>query len=338
MDRTVTPKERLLTTLRCGKADRVPLDLAGIQFASPEDKARIQDPLKREIADRGFDLTHFFFIIPSYVNRILVTPPQRISTSLADLGNGNRRTEGVIDTPKGKLTFVQEWSEHLQTGRQVKYPVESREDLEKIASVPWELPECLEPPIVAEIGKQLADTADRAVICTRLSSPFVCVAALMKFEMFLEMCITDIELLVDLTEICKQRILDCTRVLLSKPGIEYCWLGGSEWVTPPMASPSVYDTLVQEQEREIIGTIHKLSGAVVHLHSHGRIREALPKMIDRGCDYTEPMESAIRLAFMGGSGSFVLRPTEDPSPVLNSREFDNYYTFDRRGEELSPIE
>jgi uroporphyrinogen-III decarboxylase len=304
---------------------------------------------------------------------MLVTPPQRIRAENKNLPNGNRRTFGVIDTPLGELNYVREWDPISRTSWQVKYPVESEADIKKIASVPWERPEKLAPPNLDALPDEFSE---RGVLSTSISSPFVCVSAMMSYEWFLELCFLDLDLVKELTEICRQRVLDCVKALLSKPGIEYVWMGGSEWVTPPMAPPMIYDALVQEQEKSIIQYIHENSDAIAHIHCHGRVRDALPKMIDRGGDYTEPVEpppdgditmteakkiahgritlggniecrilciesedaveAAVEAAFEGGEERLILRPTEGPSPVLTEQEFRNYMRLIDVWEELSP--
>jgi len=133
----------------------------------------------------------------------------------------------------------------------VKYPVETDADIEAIASVPWGSPERLAPP---DTGHLPEGFEVRGILDTRISSPFVCVAGMMRYERFLELTITQPDLIGELTEICRRRILEVLEDLFSKPGIEYVWMGGSEWVTPPMASPAIYDMLVQEQEQSIIST------------------------------------------------------------------------------------
>ena len=368
------PRERILHTLRGQKADRVPLVLPGFTYSSHDDLEKVQDPLRRKIAERVIDETDFRVQVPAYVSRMLVTPPQRIRTEHKILPNGNRETRGVIDTPLGELTFVTEWDPLSQTGWQVKYPVESQEEIKKIASVPWELPTRLMPP---ELDKLPDGFSERGILTTNISSPFVCVSGMMSYEWFLELCYLDLDLVAELTEICRQRVLDCVKVLVSKPGIEYVWMGGSEWITPPMAPPMVYDALVQEQERSIIKYVHENSDAIVHIHCHGNIRDALPKIIERGGDYTEPVEpppdgditmaearkiaarritlggniecrvlciesedsveEAVQAAFEGGKERFILRPTEDPSPVLDEQEFRNYMRMIDVWEEMSRL-
>ena len=370
----MNPRERILTTMRGEKADRVPLVLPGFSCRSHEDLEKIRDPLRREIAERVIYETDFRVQVSPYINRMLVTPPQRIRTEQKSLPNGNRQTLGVIDTPLGELTYASEWNPVSSTGWQVKYPVETEEDIKKIASVPWELPERLAPPDLDTLPDGFSD---RGLLTTHISSPFVCVSAMMSYEWFLELCFLKPDLIAELTEICRQRVLDCVKVLLSKPGIEYVWMGGSEWITPPMAPPSVYDDLVQEQERSIIQYIHENSDAVVHIHCHGNVRDALPRTIQRGGDYTEPVEpppdgditmaeakklaagritlggniecrilcieseetveTAVRAAFANGKERFVLRPTEGPSPILSEQEFRNYMRMIDVWEELSPL-
>jgi len=370
----MNPKERILSTLRGQKADRVPLVFPGFSCRSHDDLEKIGDPLRREIAGRIIDETEFRVQVSSYINRMLVTPPQRIQSEQKNLPNGNRRTFGIIDTPLGELTYVTEWDPRSRTGWQVKYPVESEEDIKKIASVPWELPARLVPPDLDALPDEFSR---RGILVTHMSSPFVCVSGMMSYEWFLQLCVLDPDLVGELTEICRRRILDCMRILLSRPGIEYVWMGGSEWITPPMAPPEVYDALVQEQERSIVQYIHENSDAIVHLHCHGRVRDALPKMIERGGDYTEPVEpppdgditmaeakevaagritlggniecrvlciesenaveAAVRAAFEGGKERFILRPTEASSPVLSEQEFRNYMRMIDVWEELSPI-
>ena len=371
----MNPRERVLRTIRGQTADRVPLVIHGFSYSSRDQVKKVDDPLHQKIAERIIDKTDFRVVVPSYINRMLVTPPQRIRTAHKNLPNGNRRTFGLIDTPLGELNYVTEWDPRVGTSWTVKYPVENEADVKKIASIPWERPEKLAPP---DPDRLPDDFSQRGILSTSISSPFVCVAGMMEYERFLELCGMDLDLIKELTGICRQRVLDCVSVLLSKPGIEYVWMGGSEWVTPPMGSPMLYDALVQEQERSIIQYVHENSNAVVHVHCHGHVRDALPKTIERGADFTEPVEpppdgditmaeakkivagritlggniecrilcneseeaveTAVRAAFEGGKERFILSTTAEPSPRLSQVEFANYMRMIDVWEELSPLE
>lgn len=377
----MAPRERLLATIRGGMADRVPLELPGFRFATAEDIGLHADPLRREIAGRILEECTYRVRVPSHISRYLVTPSQRIRHSVRMLQNGNTRTESSIDTPRGELTSVTEHDSRAQTTWTLKYPVETLDDIAKLAAVPWEMPEHLAPPselsqVMQELGT--ARFRRRGICETRISSPIVCVAGMMSYEMFLELALTERELIVELTEICRQRIVDVLEVLLPEPcdALEYIWLGGSEWVTPPMASPALYDTYVQEQEKSIISYIHNRSDAIVHVHCHGHVRHALARCIERGADYTEPVEPppdgditmaeakqlaggkitvggniecrilcnegpdeverAVRAAFEGGTFRFVLQTTEGPTPHMSQREYRNYTRVVELWQQLAP--
>jgi len=380
--------------------DRLPLELAGFQGADLDSMREHPDRMK--IAERILPHTHYYHQIPSGINRYLVTPSDRMHSKAETLGNGNIRTTTTIDTPKGVLTGITERDGKSDTTWTIKYPVESLQDIEAIASVPWRLPEELSQriqdsrdavvPQASAGGKAVSPgesheapaihvtDLNRCIIESRISSPMVCVAGMMKYETYLELVLTERKFILDLTEECRRRILDVLAVLFERPGIDYIWLGGSEWVTPPMASPAVYDDLVQEQERSLIEYIHThgrgVEGqkTVVHIHCHGHTRHAIRRCIERGADYTEPVEPppdgditmaeakrladgrislggniecrilcnedesavehAVRAAYEGGRDRFVLRPTEGPSPVMSDREKRNYLTVVRLWEEL----
>ncbi|NIN64238.1 MAG: hypothetical protein GTO63_05970 [Anaerolineae bacterium] len=112
---------------------------------------------------------------------------------------------------------------------------------------------------------------------------------MMPYEYFLELCATDFGLMKDLTTVCMERILSILDVLLSENTVEYVWMGGCEWLTPPMGSPMLYDELVQQFEEKLIGRIHA-GGALSHIHCHGNVRSTLEMVIQRGGDFFEPVE------------------------------------------------
>ena len=371
--RMMKPRERFLAALRGQPVDRVPLDLPGFQFESEAALEALEDPRRHDVARRHFPESIFFVRVPNQINRTLVTPPGRISRQREELADGTIRQIKTIDTPSGPLVGISQYSRVSEQWGTIKEVVESYEDIEKIRSIPFELDEAVRIPAPDE---RPPDFAERGILSTRISSPFACVAGMMNYEWFLELALTEPDLIADLTEICRRRTLKVLDVLLAEPGIEYVWLGGSEWVTPPMASPAIYDALVQEQERSLIDSIHSRGDILVHIHCHGNVRHALGRTIERGADYTEPVEpppdgditmaeakqlaagrialggnvearilcngsadeveGAVRAAFDGGKHRFVLRPTESPSPRMTDREGANYLRLLDLWDELSP--
>jgi hypothetical protein len=369
----MNPRERFLTTLRGGRADRVPLHLLGFHARSRDVIDRHPDPLWREIAHRVYDETFATIVCPSYVNRYMVTPPQRIHEVQREEREGQVIITSEIDTPKGPLIAVTGRDEASQTTWTIKYPVETLDDVDRLRSVPWELPSDLEPPTSSQLPP---DFDRRGVLGGHVSSPFVCVAGAMPYQTFLELCVTDLPLIEELTEQCLERILDVLAVLLSGRPLDYVWMGGCEWLTPPMGSPKLYERLVQPFEAQIISRVHS-AGAFAHIHCHGRVRSTLELAIARGGDYFEPLEpppdgditfteakervagritlggniesrilqmeepqvveTACRAAFSGSKERMVLQPSAGPYRQLTPRMLENYHRMIDVWEELSPF-
>ena len=72
----MTPRDRLLTTIRGGVADRVPLVLEKFHCGSP---AEFADPLRREITERVYDKMHHSIVAATGLNRYLVTDSRHIT-------------------------------------------------------------------------------------------------------------------------------------------------------------------------------------------------------------------------------------------------------------------
>ncbi|HUW57176.1 MAG TPA: hypothetical protein VMZ92_11110, partial [Planctomycetota bacterium] len=120
----MTPRERMLAALKGRRPDRVPMELYGFWLPDRDALAAVDDPLRREVGGRIIDDLVFRTKVDAPLNRLLGTPPQRIREKHEKLPNGNTRTFGAIDTPKGELTFVSEEDPVVGTTWMVKYPIE----------------------------------------------------------------------------------------------------------------------------------------------------------------------------------------------------------------------
>ena len=297
----MTPRERFLAAVAGKKYDRVPLDIltfnklvaptvegqASLPSGGP-DKFQGRDPFREELFARLADKAIVHYPVCSGVLRYLCIPPQCIDESLHVSNDAEDQYLRKISTPKGDLkAIVAKRIETVETLWTLQYPVQSLEDVEKIRSIPWEVPidaQKWDPKSVPP------DEVGNRVVYSYVSSPAVCVGGMMKYENFLIWSFKHHEMIVELVELCTQRILDTLDVLLPKGGIDLVWIGGSEWLTPPMGSPALYEELVQEPERRIIAKIHE-HGAYAHVHCHGNVRGCLEQVIERGGDIFEPVEA-----------------------------------------------
>jgi len=198
----------------------------------------------------------------------------------------------------------------------------------------------------------------------------------MSYQYFLELCATELDLIRELTAECHRRIASVLEVLLADRSIECVWMGGCEWLTPPMGSPRLYDELVQPFEADLISRIHD-AGALCHVHCHGNVRSTLEAVIRRGADFFEPVEpppdgditfaeakalaagritlggnvearvlenesvdaveAATRAAFEGGKERMVLKPSASPIGKIGPSMLANYHRMFDVWEECSPL-
>lgn len=282
----MSPRQRWLRTVQGQRPDRVPLELEGFRFRTREAVDALADSGRCRIAHRVFDETHYGVHCSTFINRWLVTPPRFIRETSRREGDGEVERTCEVETPKGPLTAATVTNALSDTVWTRKYPVESLEDIDRIRSVPWEVPEGLAPP---DLDNLPDDFHERGIVTASISSPFVCVAGMMPYEYFLELCVTERALVEELTALCHQRIMDVLEVILAEESVECVWMGGCEWLTPPMGSLDLYQRLVQPYEQAIIERVHA-AGGLVHVHCHGNIRSTLPLVIARGGDYCEPVE------------------------------------------------
>ena len=111
----------------------------------------------------------------------------------------------------------------------------------------------------------------------------------MTYEYFLQLCIMEFDLINAMTAESMRRELEILDVLLEPGLIEYVWMGGCEWLTPPMGSPQLYTDLVHQYEKPLIERMHA-GGALSHVHCHGNVAATLEQVIERGADFFEPVE------------------------------------------------
>jgi uroporphyrinogen-III decarboxylase len=370
--KNMTARDRLLAVLKGQPADRVPLLMEHFHYRTLDE---VKDPGKIEIINRVKNHLHFWHPCEAYVNRYMVTPPQFMEVvKREEDSQGGIITTTRINTPKGPLTAITGRNPISSTTWEIKYPVESLTDIDKLRSIEWELPAGLAAP---DLKKLPPEFETRGILNTLVSSPFVCIAGMMSFNYFFDLCIDEPDLVEELTGECMNRILKILDVFLEGKPIEYFWIGGCEWLTPPMGSPALYEQLVHQYEIPIIKKARE-AGALVHIHCHGNIRSTLEKMIERGADFTEPVEpppdgditfaeakavaagritlggniearilengtpdeveKAARAAFEGGKKRMIFQTTAGPLSAMTPKVIANYHRMLDVWEELSPNE
>lgn len=296
----MTPKQRLLNTLRGKPTDRIPLH-ALIPFAlngqgfkpgpfhgyRDHDDWREKDPAYRRLVKRlETDCDNFFVWQPACMQTRRIVVRSDVPRSLPTRQEGNK----VFSTTEIELNgrTLKEVSA-VQPGTGHSWMLEhfcaDLDDARRLLDLPWD------PPNEAdEDFHQLeARLGDRGVFWVTIPSPLMVVCRLFDPTHFLLLVATDKPVIHELLEIVSERIRISLQALLDEGVGPVIRIGGPEHATPPLMSPANFDEFVVRYDTPLV-RMCKEQDRFVAVHCHGRIRHALARFVEMGIDQVDPVE------------------------------------------------
>lgn len=285
----MTGRDRILKTLKGEKVDRVPIWLMG-PFAREMDDDReswtAKDSRYRELKKLYDESCEMFrqYRLPG-CNRILATPQKHIQLKETIINGNETDKVYVIITPKGNLQKIVRKSQDIGTSWDIEYPVKNEDDLYKLLSVNFEIPEY----DYANFYEQEKLLGNKGVMVVYVDTPMITLSTCMKFEDFLAYTMTDLELMKEATAVAFERIKGLIQKAIDAGLGPIYRIQGCEQATPPMSRFEVYNELIFNYEKQLIDMIHK-SGNFAAVHCHGKIKTVLPKMLEMGVDLLDPVE------------------------------------------------
>jgi uroporphyrinogen-III decarboxylase len=295
----MTGKQRLWAAIKGEPVDRAPIWLRegfpvteplapADDFESGWQQEQVYRDLHRDVIPYVDDIRSWG--LGGWSNRFLMVPPDKIHSTTTLVSPSLKRIEGYIDTPRGKLTLVNEVRRGHDTAWQIKPLIETVEELKMLAEVPFDLPAGAVDPCFSQYERALEGVGDRGIVRTGLSSPMVSISHCMHLETFLEWSVTYRDLFKEILQEITQRNLALIDAVFKNRRLETIVnFGGSEQCTPPLMSPHSYDDLVVPYDGQMVARL-KQYGIMVSCHCHGKIRHALQCMIDIGQVATDPVE------------------------------------------------
>lgn len=279
----MTSRERLLTVLRRGRPDRVPVTIYE------------HSPYNGDWANEEPSYAPLIELEGRYGDSFVCAPidcPVFLGDPNACRGSQERRADGTlvltteIDTPKGKLRAVSRRDPGLMTNWQVEPLIKTDADIERVLSMP-------EPP--AEVDEKRlraleARVGDRGVLNFSVGDAIGHVVGLFDFEEFVMRCMEDdgpIRALVDKAQALVMRAIETIGAVVKDAGFR---LWGPEYCGAPLLNPHVFfPRYVIEQDKQATRAIHA-SGNFSIIHCHGRLRDLLDMIAEIGADALEPLE------------------------------------------------
>ncbi len=294
MQEPLSSADRLMRTIRWEQADRVPIlspvPLNPIRWReAPPTEDWQAEPNFREVAELALQHCDFFVRTSApagmFDRRFLLIPSEYIEVESRQQTGSRIVVTYRVRTPRGDLRTKEEHEPGVSTTWYTEPLLKDKDDVERLLSVPFEFHQ----PDLSSFVAERQRVGDRGLMEIGLSTPMICVSRLFEFGHFLEWCAAERPIIERLTETVARRIAMKLRYVLESGLGPLYWFGGSEQATPPMMSPQFYDDLVVRYDAPLMELVHEY-GQYVHVHCHGKVREALDKIVAMGADLLDPVE------------------------------------------------
>jgi len=274
----MTSKERLRALIERKPIDRVPIwmlfPLERISYAlNILDEPSYQNTIKmiHEKTD--------FIERRSFPNRLCLNAHPEVITE----------QDGGVTRYKYKDTVLESRCYRDSSGKICVEPMVSEaEDLEKILSMPYE-PDFSGIDLESERAF-ISRIGDRGIHCVIFEDPVSILHGLCDECGFCVICYSEEEAVTRFLDEMSRRCLERCRYLLENGIGEVFWIGGSEFVTPPMMSPAHFAKYVTPYTKALVDLIHSY-GKKVMIHCHGRVKDVLHELKKIGADMLHPIEA-----------------------------------------------
>ena len=278
----MTSRERLLTALRGGTPDRVPVWLWGMRPDLPPLHPTIQ-PVADAYVARSDLLVWWGAGGGQFLSGAEVPAQTEVRPSELPDYNENVTT---WQTPEGELTQITYTSPEGRPGYVHKHMLETAEDVRRFLSVEYTpaRPDC------SSFFERDAELGDRGLMLASFScDPVYALNRLTGSEVFALWSLEEPALIDELVAILLERTLDNVRWMIEQGVGPVFGYVGPELCMPPLQSPSDFERWVVGPDREIADLIHEAGGLML-VHCHGGLDSILEGFVRMGSDALHPIE------------------------------------------------
>ena len=192
----------------------------------------------------------------------------------------------TIETPEGPIRSVRSKTAGVETVWTEEHWLKNGDDISRWMSIPY----VFAPPDCSGFGADEEYLGDAGIMLPDVSDALCTVADLFEFGEFTIRAMTETVRFREMLDAMHERVMDRLRYMLAR-GVRGLWRHvGAEYASEPYLPPHLFDELVVPYMRPMIELIHS-HGQKVRVHSHGRLRNIVEKMIDCGADATDPCEA-----------------------------------------------
>ena len=283
----MTSRERLLRTLRREPVDRAPVSTYELNGHNP-DAWENQTPSYQRLMDKiraDTDCIYMWGWSPW------------ADSDLWDCREETRPDGAVVThsrlhTPLGDLTRTHVRKPDVHTSWQTEHLLKSVEDIDKYLRV---LPEFfhIDDAKIAAARKSYAVAEERVgdlgVVMNDGGDPSAYVPDLFEFGLFTTMCLQYKDKILELIDAHTEPVLERFRIDAAEGFGALLRMCGPEYYTPPYM-PSEFFREMVVPGASAAAKILADGGIFLRLHCHGRVRDALPMIVELGAKGADPLE------------------------------------------------
>jgi len=160
------------------------------------------------------------------------------------------------------------------------------DDVDKVMSIPYE-------PVdydFSDYERIKKEVGDNGIIMVSMGDPLNHVVDLMEFGEATVWAMTETAHFTKTIETMHERTMENLRRLLEHQVVDLYRIYGPEYATVPYLPPSYFQRFVTPYVKEMVDLIHS-KGAKVRMHSHGKIKDVIPMILETGVDALDPCEA-----------------------------------------------
>lgn len=282
----MSPRSRLLASLRRGVPDRVPVTL--YEYSEFNDDWPNREPsyaplleLERRYGDS------FVFLATELPVFFTAQEPDLVQVEVRPRPDGSMVRTTTVQTPRGPLRSVSRRDPGAVTSWQVEPLIKTDADLERVLSLP-------DPPLAydaAALRDLVARVGERGLLCPNPGDAVGRVAGLFDYADFTLRCTRDDAPIRALLERANEQLVQAVRALGAHLKDAAFRLWGPEYCGAPLMNPRrFFPRYVVEYDRRLIEEIHE-TGNFAIIHCHGMLGALLEMIVETGADALEPLET-----------------------------------------------
>jgi len=280
----MTSRERLLTALKGGVPDRVPVTM--YEHSLYNDGWATREPSYAPLLELERRYGDSFVRAPIDVP-IFLEDPNTVTGLEEKHADGSIVRTTELDTPKGKLRSISRRDPGQMTYWQIEPMIQSDDDIERFLSLPQGPAEVN----VARLRELEQRVGDNGILLFSLGDAIGHIVGLFDFEDFVMRAAVDDGPILELLDKAQQQVLRAIR-MIGEVVDDACFrLWGPEYCGAPLMNPKVYfPKYVLAQDTEATELIHATGNFSV-IHAHGKLKDILDMIAETGADALEPIET-----------------------------------------------